>query len=144
MDEKNLIEKLQKIEALYAGATTPGEKIAAENARTRICEKLRVLQNNNAAIEYQFTMTDMWSKKLFIALLRRYNLKPYRYNGQRYTTVMVNVPKTFVDDILWPEFQELNKILHSYLEEITDRLIKTEIHGNDKDVEIKSAPPKIP
>ena len=33
MDEQNLIEKLRRIEALHAGATTPGERIAAANAR---------------------------------------------------------------------------------------------------------------
>ena len=41
-------------------------------------------------------MADDWSRQLFLALLRRYELKPYRYRGQRYTTVMVKVPKKFV------------------------------------------------
>jgi len=30
MDEARLIEKLSRVEALFAGATTPGERVAAE------------------------------------------------------------------------------------------------------------------
>ena len=38
MDQADLIAKLLRIEALHAGATTPGEKVAAGNARDRILE----------------------------------------------------------------------------------------------------------
>ena len=43
MDERKLIEKLRRIEALYAGAATSGERVAAANARDRIRERLRIL-----------------------------------------------------------------------------------------------------
>jgi hypothetical protein len=36
MDEAKLREKLQKIEALFAGATTEGERVAAAEARRRV------------------------------------------------------------------------------------------------------------
>jgi len=39
-EEQKLIEKLQRIEALFAGATTNGEKVAAANALERIRERL--------------------------------------------------------------------------------------------------------
>ena len=39
-DERALIEKLLRIEALHAGATTPGERAAAANAMDRIRERL--------------------------------------------------------------------------------------------------------
>ncbi len=42
-------------------------------------------------------MGDMWSRKVFVALLRRYGIRPYRYKRQRYTTVMAKVSKKFVD-----------------------------------------------
>lgn len=38
---KTLFEKLRRIEALHAGATTPGERDAAENAKRHIRERLR-------------------------------------------------------------------------------------------------------
>ena len=105
MDEAKLLQKLLDLEALFDGATTPGERVAAGNARDRIRERLRELEQSAPAVEYQFSMTDAWSKQLFMALLRRYDLKPYRYRGQRRTTVMVRAPKRFIDDIVWPHFQ---------------------------------------
>lgn len=44
MAEARLIEKLIRIEALYAGATTPGECIAAGRARERIIERPRATE----------------------------------------------------------------------------------------------------
>lgn len=122
-DEVKLIEKLIRIEALYSGATTEGERDAAANALQRIRDRLEKIQKIDPPIEYKFTMSDMWSRKLFVALLRRYGIKPYRYYRQRYTTVMANVSKQFVNETLWPEFQELSKTLRSYLDDVTDRVI---------------------
>ncbi len=136
-DEVKLIEKLIRIEALFSGAKTEGEKDAASNAMQRIRDRLEKIQKTDPPIEYKFTMTDMWSKKLFIALLRRYGIKPYRYYRQRHTTVMAHVSKQFVDEMLWPEFKELNKTLSSYLEDVTERVISRGIHSDNSDVEIK-------
>jgi tRNA nucleotidyltransferase (CCA-adding enzyme) len=38
------------------------------------------------------------------------------------------VPTLFVDQVLWPEFQELNKALTQYLNEVTTRVIREEVH----------------
>ncbi len=114
--EQKLIEKLQRIEALFAGAATTGEKVAASNARSRIQERLKEVQKLDPPVEYKFTMRDVWSKKLFLALLRRYGIKPYRYSRQRNTTVMARVPVSFVEETLWPEYQELDQTLRAYLE----------------------------
>jgi hypothetical protein len=143
MDEQKLIEKLRLIEALYAGAATSGERLAAESARERIRERLHKLQGQDKAVEYRFSLGDMWSRKLFLALLRRYDLKPYRYRGQRYTTVRVRVPKHFVDETLWPEYLELSQSLRAYMNEITDRVIKEEIHGDSSEAEVRNEPLKI-
>lgn len=140
MDEAKLIEKLRKIEALYAGAATSGERKAAASARERIQERLRELQGGQVAVEYQFSLADMWSRKLFLALLRRYGLTPYRRRGQRYTTVLVRVPKDFVDETLWPEFQELSQTLRAYLDAITEQVISKEIFSDSSDAEIKADP----
>jgi len=97
---KTLFEKLRRIEALHAGATTPGERDAAENAMRHIRERLARIEKEDPAVEYKFTMADSWSRKLFMALMRRYGLHPFRYWGQRHTTLMVRVPKRFVDGTL--------------------------------------------
>ena len=136
MNETKLIEKLKLIETLFAGATTDGEKDAAFNASQRIKERLKRTQEIDPPVEYKFTMSDMWSRKLFVALLRRYDIQPFRYYRQRHTTVMANVSKTFVDETLWPEFQELNKTLQSYIEDITNKVISETIHADSSEAEV--------
>lgn len=128
MREQDLLEKLAKIERLYAGATTPGEKAAAADAISRIKQRLGEAARVERAIEYKFTLVDGWSRKLFVALLRRYSLKPYRRARQRRNTVLVRAPKSFVEETLWPEFLELSQVLQTYLDEVTDRVIASAIH----------------
>src|SRR5918997_71089 len=128
-DEAQLREKLRKIEALFAGAGTVGEKLAAEAALERVRARLAELQRSDKPIEMQFSLPDQWSRQLFLALCRRYGLKPYRLYRQRLTTVMLRVPKGFVDQVLWPEFQELNAALMQYLNEVKTRGVPGRVHG---------------
>jgi len=127
-DQTQLREKLRKLEALFAGAGTPGEKQAAEAGLERIRARLAELEQSDPASEMQFSLPDLWSRKLFLALCRRYGLKPYRLARQRATTVMLRVPKKFVDQVLWPEYRELSSELARYLDEVTTRLIREEVH----------------
>lgn len=136
INEQKLIEKLQSIERLHAGATTVGERVAAANALERIRQRLVEDAKVDPPIEYQFSMADMWSRRLFVALLRRYNISPYRYQRQRYTTVMAKVPKRFVDETLWPEFEELNDTLHQYLGEVTDRVVSECLYADSSEAEV--------
>jgi hypothetical protein len=122
--EQQLRERLRKITALFEGAATAGERQAAAIAIERTRQAL------NAAVktpETKFSMADQWQRRLFSALCRRYGLEPYRYKGQRYTTVIVRAPRSFVDNTLWPEFLELQAALHSYLNEATERIIREEV-----------------
>jgi hypothetical protein len=143
MDEAKLREKLARIEALFSGATTEGERVAAAEARKRIQLRLQTVEKREPAIEYRFTLNELWARKVLIALLRRYDLKPYRYRGQRHTTVMVKVPESFVNDTLWPEYQQIASTLRSYIDQITDRIVADVIHGDSSDAEEKREPPKL-
>ena len=53
---------------------------------------------------------------------------------------MARLPKRFVDEILWPEFQELNKTLATFLSEMTDRVIQQGIEANNSEIEVESRP----
>lgn len=159
MTEQQLREKLRKIQQLYEGSRTPGERDAAVAAMNRVRQALDALgprtedsgpgwfpggwaprtestrpqarrEPHEAVIEMQFTFPDQWRRRLFSALCRRYGLSPFRYKGQRYTTVMLRVRKSFVDKILWPEYNELEAALTEYLEEATDRIIREEIFAD--------------
>lgn len=138
MREQDLLDKLRKIERLYAGATTPGEKEAAADAIARIKRRLGEAAKVDRPVEYKFTLVDGWSKKLFVALLRRYGLKPYRRARQRRNTVMVKVPATFVEQTLWPEFLELSEVLQAYLDDVTQRVIARAIHSDFGEEEMVS------
>jgi len=127
-DEALLRDKLRKLEALFAGAGTPGEKSAAEAGLERIRARLAEVEGSDPHIEMQFSLPDQWARKLFLALCRRYGLKPYRLPRQRTTTVMLRVPKLFLDQVLWPEFKELSAVLSRYLDEITTRVIREQVH----------------
>ena len=140
-DELNLRDKLRKIEALFAGAGTTGERDAAEAALQRVRTRLVALEREDRPVETQVSLPDEWSRKLFLALCRRYGLKPYRLYRQRVTTVMLKAPKTFVDQVLWPEFQELNAALRQYLNEVTDRIIRNEVHRDTSEAtQVNSQP----
>lgn len=121
---EDLIRKLSLIEALFAGATTEGEREAAANAAEKIMLRLRESSRRNRPLEYRFTFNNLWSRKLFVALLRRYGLEPFRYYRQRHTTVMVKVPKQFVEETLWPEFTALNDALQEHLDELATGIIQ--------------------
>jgi hypothetical protein len=129
-NEEQLREKLRKITALFEGASTAGERQAAAAAIERIRQALNAAVNTKPLPEIKFTMADQWQRRLFSALCRRYGLEPFRYKGQRYTTVMVRAPRSFVDLTLWPEFLELQAALHSYLNEATERIIREEVYGD--------------
>jgi tRNA nucleotidyltransferase (CCA-adding enzyme) len=88
-------------------------------------------------------LPDTWSRKLFLSLLRRYDLKPYRYRGQRRTTVMVKAPPPFVNETLWPEYQQLNGALRTYLEEVTDRVIAEVLQGDSSEAAEVAEPAKL-
>lgn len=141
-DEAQLRDKLRKIEALFAGAGTKGERFAAEAAIKRVRDRLFELGLRDPAIEMRFGLSDQWSRLLFLALARRYGLKPYRYHRQRLTTVMLRVPQGFVNEVLWPEFEQLNAALAQYLMEVTVRVIREEVHGDASEAdEVQQALP---
>jgi hypothetical protein len=127
--DQDLRDKLRKIEALFAGASTPGEKAAAGAAAERLRARLREAVESERIEEFKFSLSDPWARQLFVALCRRYGLKPFRYRRMHRQTVLLNGPPSFIDGVLWPEFQQLNDVLSSYLAEITDRLIREEVHG---------------
>jgi hypothetical protein len=142
--EGTLLEKLRKIEALHAGTTIAGEREAARRAAERIKARLAELRSREQDVELQYSLPDPWKRRLFVALCRRYGLRPYRSAGQRYSTVMLRAPETFQDRTLWPEFLELSKVLHAHLDELTSRVIREAIDQDVSEAPETSAPKALP
>jgi hypothetical protein len=134
--EAELREKLKKIEALFSGAKTDGERAAAGAALERIKGRLTDAGASEAPIEMRFTLSDPWGRKMFLALCRRYGLKPYRYPRMHKQTVMVRAPRSFIDGVLWPEYLEVERVLRAFLGDITERVIAEEIDGETGEAEI--------
>ena len=140
--ESQLRDKLRKIEALFAGAGTSGERLAAEAALERVRARLNELRRQDPAAELQISLSDQWSRRLFLALCRRYGLEPYRYHRQRRTTLMVRAPRRFFDQVLWPEFSELDRALQAYLHEVTLRVIHEDVYADAS--EAQEVPEALP
>lgn len=141
--EERLREKLRKIEALYAGAATAGERSAAGAAAERIRRQFETVSKTEQAEEFKFSVSDPWSRQLFIALCRRYGLKPFRYKRMHRQTVMVRAPASFIHATLWPEFEDLSEALTAHLHEITRRIIQEEVHEATQDAEEVSEPRRL-
>ena len=56
---------------------------------------------------------------------------------------MVQVPKTFVDETLWPEFQKISSELDTYLQDVTDRVVKNVLHEDCSDAVVVEEPLRI-
>ena len=120
MTQADLKRKLAAIEALLHRATTDGERAAAQH----VFDNLKQKGPSEQQEELQFTVPDVWARKLFIAMLRKVGVEPFRLRGQRRTTIMVHGRKSFVVDVVFKQFIEAQRTLAEYLAEVTDRVIR--------------------
>ena len=133
--EQELREKLRKIAALFEGATSAGEREAAEAALNRVRSALATAEKTEQSIEMSFRLPDPWKRRAFLALCRRYGLRPYRYPRQRYSTILVRSPRSFINQTLWPEYLEISRALDEYLREATERIIREEVFADADEAE---------
>lgn len=141
--EQALREKLRKIEALFAGAATQDERVAAGAAAERIRDRLGLAAGKEKEIEMKFSISDVWSRHLFVALCRRYGLRPFRYPRMHRQSIIIRAPNSFVEQVLWPEFEELSAALTAYLSEITEKVIREEVHGETGEADEVDEPRRI-
>jgi hypothetical protein len=90
-----------------------------------------------------FSIPDPWSRQLFIALCRRYGVRPFRHRRMHRQTVMIKAPVSFVRSVLWPEFEELSDALTRHLLEITEKIICEEVHPATGDAEEIEEPRRL-
>lgn len=139
MTREELIEKIRKVESLFSGTDSAGEKQAAGVALDRL--KAQLGADPEPEEEFKISMPDPWKRKLFMALCRRSGIQPYRYYRQRYSTVVLRATPSMVERILWPQFEELSKLLHAYLDEATRDIITRGVHGDLSEAEERPALP---
>ena len=133
----DLADKIRKIEALIAGTSNESERKAAELAKQRLQEKTAA-----QPIEYSIRTDGLWKKRLFMAICQKHGLSTYRYPGQKRTTTMVRVTKSFMDQVLWPEYTKHAQAFDTLASEImTDLIAKIHEVSDSDEVEIVGAIP---
>jgi hypothetical protein len=137
---ESLLDKLRKIAALHAGATSEGEAAAAARAMERVQQQLanaqeaappKTAKRAEPTTEWQFSLQDPWKRRLFFALCRQRGIEPFRFYRQRYSTVMIRATRTVVDNDLWPTYLALSAQLDEYLSDVTLQVIRDVLHQKD-------------
>jgi len=131
-DTADIAARLAKLETLFARGATEGERAAAgaaiERLRARLAEEARTAREPE--IEVQYSLPDVWSLKLFLALCRKAGVRPYRYPRQRRTTVVVQVQRSVFERTVMAEFDALHRELTAAFTDIVEHLIADVMHGD--------------
>ncbi|NRB18292.1 MAG: hypothetical protein HRU33_12145 [Rhodobacteraceae bacterium] len=132
---QDIRERLTKLEALFARGATAGERAAAGAALERM--QARLEKEGEAETEVKYSLPDIWSVRLFVAICRKHDVKPFRYRRQRRTTVMVRIRKSEFERTVAAEFHTLHQELTTYFAEMVDHLISDVMKsdGNDDNLE---------
>lgn len=101
MIDANISTKLQKIEALYEGAKTLGERESAFNAKKRLVKKI---YQNKTTSTYRFTIQDKQSAEKLIRILKQYDIKGSKRRRTDETTVLAKISSDLIDNVIWPEY----------------------------------------
>ncbi|MDF2369548.1 MAG: hypothetical protein P1V21_02025 [Rhizobiaceae bacterium] len=135
--DEDLLAKLAKLENLFRRAGTAGERDAAGAAIGRVKDRLDKARDDHES-ELKFSLPDVWSVRLFVAVCRKHGVRPYRYPRQRRTTVMVRTQEKFFDKVVWTEFSKLHTELMFYFEDTVEHLISTAMQsdGDDSALEV--------
>jgi hypothetical protein len=134
-DDTEMHEKLAKLEALFARGATEGERAAAGAARDRLQAKLATEAHASDApeVELQYSLPDVWSVRVFVALCRKHGIRPYRYPRQRRTTVMVRVQEARFEQTVAAEFRTLHTELTAYFNATVEHLIADAMKSDGSD-----------
>jgi len=127
--------KLEKLEQLFARGPTPGERAAAGAARYRLAERLNSSADEEET-ELQYSLTDAWAVRIFVAQCRKHGVKPYWYPPQRRTTRVR--PEAF-DRTVGAEFRALHAELVAYFNDTVDHLIADAMRADGDDENIETA-----
>jgi hypothetical protein len=143
LSELGLIDKLQKIEALYRGATTAGEKAAAAQVMANVQNKLESYRQEEKPTEWTLRVNNYFEKRLLKAILTKHGLSSYRYHGQRHTTLKVMATKSMINKVVWPQYTEMSEVLRSYFDEVTNDVIKRSMGQEESEDEIRQEAPQL-
>ena len=56
---------------------------------------------------------------------------------------MVKVPASFLNETIWPEYQQISAALRTYVDQITDRILADVFHGDSSEATEVAAPRQL-
>ena len=154
-DVATLLERLRKIQALYDAPATDGERQAAAAAAARVEERLRAAASASRAgggrvaeptVEFQLRIEDAWSRQLFMGIAQHHGVRPYRYRGQRRTSLMVRTTRSLLDGLIMPHYRDAVGVLREHFDAIAARVIREalDVVNDEADVRVESGPSEPP
>jgi hypothetical protein len=116
--ESVLVDKLAEIESKHAAG-----KIG-EGAIEAIRRQLGERRAREGDIEYRCSVADPSMQRVFVVVCERYGIEPYRVPRQRQSTISIRAPRSFIQEILWPLFEEMARLVEEWLYEKTSELMR--------------------
>lgn len=116
--ESALVEKLAEVESKHAAGKSGADAI--EVIRRQIEER----RAREGEIEYRCSVADPSMQRVFVAVCERYGIEPYRVPRQRQSTISIRAPRSFIQEILWPLFEEMGRVVEAWLYEKTSELMR--------------------
>jgi hypothetical protein len=117
MDEDALLARLREVEARFPPGGTLGSVTACR-------QQLADWRQREADIEYRCSVPGAASQRVFGAVCLRYGLIPYR-RSRGTSTICVRAPRTFVREILWPQFEAMAAAVEQSLCEVVERVMES-------------------
>lgn len=74
-------------------------------------------QAGHAKLVVKVQQEDPYMRAFFMTLCHRYGLQPFREPRQRRTTMMLEAPEPFLQDVFWPLYQKCTAIMQGALAE---------------------------
>jgi hypothetical protein len=124
VDQEALKSKLVTIVKMLPASAAITGSFNGEAVRGSNATHPSAALQSDSEVEFQFSISDNWQHQLFNALANHYGLRPFRYDGQRDTTIMLKAPERFIEDTFWPQYQNLSNTLRNWLESFTSSVIQ--------------------
>jgi hypothetical protein len=150
-DVASLLERLRKIQALYDAPATDGERQAAAAAAARVEERLRAAASASPTserafggeqpkVEFQLRIEDAWSRRLFIGIAQHHGVRPYRYRGQRRTSLVVRTTRRMLDGVIMPHYRDAVAVMSEHFDAIAEKVIREalQVAGDEAEVRVDS------
>ena len=133
MDDATALDRMRTLEARILGLPASADLAAVHAGVERLRAQLAETRTREHDEVFTTSIPDPCARAVFLALCRRYGLKPHRHARQRRATVVVAAPPSFYEGVLWPEFQALSDVLYDSFLSLTTRALREvlAVRGNE-------------